>query len=87
MTKKQKQYFIDRLIAPLSIDDENCCNSKLGRDYMMYHNSLIEQPEYIAAVNAVVDLLDQYGNIGQVEDIIYIMLNDVIKEAIRLINI
>jgi len=86
MTKEEKQFFIDNLTAPFDENDVfNIIDPDL--DYAMYRNSLIERPEYIAAVNAVVDLLDQYGNIGQVEDIIHLMQNDVIKEVIRLINV
>ncbi len=86
MTKEEKQYFIDTLTAPFE-ENDTFNNIDPDLNYAIYHNCLIERPEYIAAVNDVVNLLDQYGNIGQVEDIINLMMNNVLKELIRLINV
>ncbi len=88
MTKEQRQHLIDVLTSPDMIDDYSADESDELADLRLeYCNDLTKCPEYIAAVNTVVDLLDQYSNIGQVEKIINLMSKKVFKEAIRLINV
>ena len=87
MTEEKRKYLIDSLTREIKEDDSLTFNLEDDFFDIEISNELIKRPEYLIAVNHVVDILDECSVVGQAENVIDLMKNIVLKKAIKLINI